>query len=129
MRVEERLTRVLSVALSDIADETQLRVRQQGPRTFKVTVDADRQPLEFDALWTPRGWPSDVRSIISDNQPSSSYTVVVAPEVSPGARRFLANHGYGWADEVGHARIVIPPRLAVILGDIRAVVPAERVED
>jgi hypothetical protein len=64
-------------------------------------VGLPRQP-SFRAVWIRRGWPGDVRVRL---ERSPAVTLVVAPELSSGARRLLDERAINWVDETGAARI------------------------
>lgn len=64
----------------------------------------------FEVKWMRRGWPADVRDLLAHameqaKRVGASKVVMVAPEMSPGARELLEAAGVGWVDETGAARI------------------------
>lgn len=68
--------------------------------------------------WAGEGFPEDVRRALDDvrreKAPSRELAVLAAHAMSPGGRRLAEEAGVGWTDELGNARIVTPPALAVV---------------
>lgn len=52
--------------------------------------------------WLPTGWPQQVAEAL-DDEPRPE--ILVAPRMSPGARKMAHDAGVGWADESGAAEI------------------------
>lgn len=58
-----------------------------------------------EVAWLATGWPRQVRDLLDrPDRPG----LVVAAELSPGARKLLTEHGLSWVDETGAARIALP---------------------
>lgn len=80
-----------------------------GP-TFDVSVRAGQVEHRFVAGWSAEGWPADVSrltALVPD------INVVFAPNLSEGARDWLAEHNIGWIDELGRANILLPSGLVI----------------
>ena len=69
------------------------------------TVDLKVAGQKIHAQWIGAGLPGDLRSILKAKGPHPD--VVVARQVSPGAREALSRQGIGWVDELGAAEIAI----------------------
>lgn len=78
-----------------------LRARPvRGPhRDAVVTLD---DAAEFLVRWLPVGWPRQVAEALHD-EPRPD--ILVAPSMSPGARKAARDAGVGWVDESGAADI------------------------
>lgn len=78
-----------------------LRARPvSGPhRDAIVTLD---DAVEFLVRWLPVGWPRQVAEALH-NEPRPD--ILVAPSMSPGARKAARDAGIGWVDESGAADI------------------------
>jgi hypothetical protein len=78
-----------------------LRARPlSGPhRDTIVTLDS---AAEFLVRWLPAGWPRQVAEALH-GQPRPD--ILVAPSMSPGARKAAHDAGVGWVDESGAAEI------------------------
>ncbi len=97
MDEKDRVARAVSTALE--ADVI-VRPAVDGTHALNV-VGLPRQP-SFRAVWLRRGWPGDVRARL-DRSPAA--TLVVAPELSSGARRLLDERTINWVDETGSANL------------------------
>lgn len=62
------------------------------------------QSLPIDVEWLSVGWPRQVRDLLDR---SDRPDLVVASELSPGARSLLTDAGLSWVDETGAARIAL----------------------
>lgn len=71
-----------------------------GPR-HDVIVTLD-DVVEFLVRWLPVGWPRQVAEALHD-EPRPD--ILVAPSMSPGARKAARDAGAGWVDESGAADI------------------------
>jgi hypothetical protein len=64
-----------------------------------VTLDA---AAEFLVRWLPSGWPRQVaQALHAEPHPD----ILVAPSMSPGARKAARDAGVGWVDELGASDI------------------------
>lgn len=71
-----------------------------GPhRDAIVTLD---DAAEFLVRWLPAGWPRQVEEALDDDPRPD---ILVAPSMSPGARKAAHDAGVGWVDESGAADI------------------------
>lgn len=87
-------------ALSNVYRGTLRTRRARGSRTdVVVTVD---DCIDFLVRWLPVGWPRQVGEALHD-EPRPD--ILVAPLMSPGARKAAADAGVGWVDESGAADI------------------------
>jgi hypothetical protein len=93
-RVERALRSVLPAS-------TDVRVIPRDGATVGVRVAGHR----FRAQWLGTGFPSEIRSILQS--PGPHPDVLVARQLSPGAREILSQHGIGWVDELGAAEIAL----------------------
>jgi hypothetical protein len=83
-----------------------------GTQLSERSADADRRDVvvtvaecELRLRWLPVGWPRQVHVALS-RPPRPD--VLVAPSMSPGARRSAREAGIGWVDESGAAEIALP---------------------
>jgi hypothetical protein len=97
MDEEDRLARAVSTVLDA---DVSVRPASDGTHALNV-VGLPHQP-SFRAVWLGRGWPGDVRARL-DRLPA--VTLVVAPELSSGARRLLDEQAINWVDETGAASL------------------------
>jgi hypothetical protein len=97
MDEKDRMARAVSTAL-DL--DVLVRPPIDGTHALNV-VGLPRQP-SFRAIWIGRGWPGDVRERL---ERFPAVTLVVAPELSPGARRLLDERAINWVDETGSASL------------------------
>jgi hypothetical protein len=81
-------------------------VEVSGSHTVVTLDDA-----EFLVRWLSVGWPRQVAEALHD-QPRPD--VLIAPLMSPGARKAARDAGVGWVDESGAAAIYIQDPLIVI---------------
>lgn len=97
-----RARRVLVAALPHgLRVDVKLRQGVAGP-AFDVTVVAGATKHRFIAGWAGEGWPSDVERLV---HLVPDVEVVMATNLSEGARRWLSRESLGWVDEAGHADI------------------------
>jgi hypothetical protein len=78
-------------------------------------------------VWAGEGYPSDVARAIAGYTPKDRRNlvpVVVARRLSRGGRQAAEDHGAGWVDLDGNARIVAPPGLLVLREAAPAPAPA-----
>lgn len=98
-----RLERLLADAFARVGPEIAVRVEGAGSGRGRFT--ARIQSLPIDVQWLGVGWPRQVRDLLDrPDRPD----LVVAAELSPGARSLLTNAGLSWVDETGAARIALP---------------------
>ena len=115
MIVKVDLARILRAALRGLPDTSLASVRQGADRT-KMTVRSAGHSYRLEALWAGEGWPSDVRRALAsaNEDPWPRHLVVMARKLSPGAVGLLRECDANWIDEVGSARIVVPPGLLIV---------------
>lgn len=77
-----------------------LRARPAKGRSRDVIVKLD--DVEFRVRWLPVGWPQQVAEAMGDDPRPD---ILVAPAMSPGARKAARDAGVGWVDESGAAFI------------------------
>jgi hypothetical protein len=97
MNEKDRLTRAVSTVLDA---DVLVQSTAGGAHTLRV-VGLPRQP-RFSAAWVRRGSPAEVRARL---ERSPAVTLVVAPELSSGARRLLDERAINWVDETGAANL------------------------
>lgn len=91
----------LAHAVSSVLDaDVLVRSVTDGSYALHV-VGLPRQP-RFRVAWVRRGWPGDVRARL---ERSPTVTLVVAPELSSGARQLLDERAINWVDETGAASL------------------------
>lgn len=73
-----------------------------GGPSGRVLLSSGGKAVEV--VWLERGWPREVRRAL---QAATAPDVVVAPALSPGARRLLDDSGTSWVDESGDAQIAL----------------------
>jgi hypothetical protein len=76
--------------------------------------------MVLQVKWLQRGWPADVRRWVQGL--SRRPDVVIAPEISEGAKKLLGELGIGWLDETGAAEINLD-RLVISRDGRRRVTP------
>lgn len=98
-----------AVAALEAVLRSGLRARPaEGPHS-DVLVTLDN--AIFLVRWLPVGWPRQVAQALHDHPRPD---VLVAPLMSPGARKSARDAGVGWVDESGAADIYIRDPLIVI---------------
>ncbi|MGD0453320.1 MAG: type IV toxin-antitoxin system AbiEi family antitoxin [Solirubrobacteraceae bacterium] len=97
MDEKDRMARAVSTVLDA---DVLVQPTSDGAHLLRV-LGLSRQP-RFHAVWVRRGWPADVRARL-DRSPA--VNLVVAPELSSGARRLLDERGVNWLDETGAASL------------------------
>src|SRR6266849_10372135 len=101
-KLAARARRVLAAALPHgLRVDVKPRQSVAGP-AFDVTVVAGATKHRFIAGWAGEGWPSDVERLV---HLLADVDVVMATNLSDGARGWLSREGLGWVDEAGHADI------------------------
>ncbi|HEV2952950.1 MAG TPA: hypothetical protein VG015_02535 [Candidatus Dormibacteraeota bacterium] len=78
---------------------------------FNVLVHAGSGRHTFAAGWAGEGWPADVERLALL---APGIEVVVAKDLSMGAREWLDSHQIGWVDETGRANLKLPSGLVVV---------------
>lgn len=97
------LERLLADALAQVDPGIVVRVEDEGPVPSRFSARIQSVPAEV--AWLSRGWPREVRELLGrPDRPD----LVVAPELSPGARSLLVDAGLSWVDGTGAARIAMP---------------------
>lgn len=97
MDEKDRITRAVSTALNA---DVLVRPSADGVHALHV-VGLPREP-RFRVAWVRRGWPGDVHARL---ERSPTVTLVVAPELSSGARQLLDERAIDWVDETGAASL------------------------
>ena len=98
-----KLEMLLADSLSRVDPDISIRVHGAGerPGMFKATI----QSVETDVAWLATGWPRQVHELL-DRQVNPG--LVIARELSPGARKLLTAHHLSWVDGTGAARVALP---------------------
>ena len=97
MDEKDRVARAVSTVLDA---DVLVRPGTDGALAVRV-VGLPRQP-GFRAAWIRRGWPAEVRTRLDA---SPAVTLIVAPELSSGARQLLDERAINWVDETGAANL------------------------
>jgi hypothetical protein len=97
MDEKDRVARAVSTVLDA---DVLVRPAADGIHALRV-VGLPLQP-RFRAVWVRRGWPADVRARL---ERSPEATLLVAPELSSGARQLLDERAINWVDETGAASL------------------------
>ena len=97
MDEKDRITRAVSTVLDA---DVLVQPAVDGAHALRV-VGLPRQP-RFRAAWVRRGSPAEVRARL---ERSPEVTLVVAPELSSGARQLLDERAINWVDETGAASL------------------------
>jgi hypothetical protein len=97
------LERLLADVFARVDPQILVRVDGEGarPGRFLATI----QSVATEVAWLGRGWPRQVRELL--DQPDRP-DLVVASELSSGARALLADAGLSWVDGSGATRIAMP---------------------
>lgn len=98
-----QLGRLLADSFARIDPEINVGVDRAGarPGRFLATI----QSIPTEVAWLETGWPRQVRDLLDrPDRPG----LVVAAELSPGARKLLTEYGLSWVDETGAARVALP---------------------
>jgi hypothetical protein len=90
--------------------EVAVHARPGMSATFDVSVHLGRSEHRFVVGWTAEGWPAAVSRLV---ELAPDLDVVLAPNLSEGARDWLAEHDLGWIDEVGRANVYLPSGLII----------------
>lgn len=97
------MQRLLADSFARVDPEIDVRVDRAGARPGRFVATIRSTPTEV--AWLATGWPRQVRDLLDrPDRPG----LVVAAELSPGARKLLTEHGLSWVDETGAARIALP---------------------
>ena len=97
------LERLLADAFARVDPQIVVRVDEEGSRPGRFLATIQSVPTEV--AWLSRGWPRQVRDLL--DQPDRP-DLVVASELSPGARALLVDAGLSWVDGTGATRIAMP---------------------
>ncbi|HYN36619.1 MAG TPA: hypothetical protein VEV82_06535, partial [Actinomycetota bacterium] len=111
MRGKVKPSTALSAALRDLPGVT---VKHSDDPDTRVQIDAMGQNYDLKVSWVGHGWPSEVKEALKRSEGAPSEVVFTAKRFSSGAIRILEEHDANWADEVGQARIIMPPGLVVV---------------
>lgn len=110
---DELTKRVRRVVAAVLPHGLQVKVSpglETSAPAFDVTVWAGSMEHRFMAGWAGEGWPKDVKQL---NLLLPGLEIVVAANLSDGARKWLSQEGLGWVDEVGRAEIIRPSGLVI----------------
>ena len=95
----------------DASRRAEEAVRAVLPRSAKVRraghdsgADLIVCGMPIEVKWAGQGWLGDVRAFLASGRPPD---VLVARQMSPGAREALSEAGIGWVDETGAAEIAM----------------------
>lgn len=106
-----RVRRVLAAVLpNSVRIDVAPRTKRINP-AFDVTVRAGTARHRFLAGWAGEGWPADVERL---TVLVPGLDVVVAANLSDGARKWLSHKGLDWVDETGRANISRASGLVVL---------------
>lgn len=98
-----RLERLLADAFARVDPEITVRVEGTGSDRDRFAAMIESLPTRVQ--WLGVGWPRQVRDLLDrPDRPD----LVVAAELSPGARSLLTSAGLSWLDQTGAARITLP---------------------
>lgn len=97
------MQRLLADAFARVDPEIDVRVDRADarPGRFLATI----QSIPTVVAWLSTGWPRQVQDLL--DRPDKPG-LVVAAELSPGARKLLTEHGLSWVDQTGAARVTLP---------------------
>ncbi|HZT96582.1 MAG TPA: type IV toxin-antitoxin system AbiEi family antitoxin [Chloroflexota bacterium] len=113
--MNDRIRYALWNALSDIADEVDIRPPRGETDVYEARIRVGGLVHVTNIVWAAEGWPEDVSRVLEgyDRHNGAEPLVVVARSLSPGSLERIARQGLGWVDEAGAARVVLPSGLAV----------------
>lgn len=116
MGVVERCRRILAKALSDLPGSV-IQASSDARRRIRLEVRVAERAYRVVALWAGQGWPAGVSTAIANvPDPWPVDHVVMADHFSRGSLELLATRRANWVDDAGHARLLVPPGLAVVKG-------------
>lgn len=107
--LRSRIYRALRAVLPE-GPEVEVHPRPGVSSTFDVSVRLGRGEHRFIVGWSAEGWPADVSRLVAL---APDLDVVLAPNLSEGARGWLAEHDLGWIDEAGRANVRLPSGLII----------------
>ncbi len=87
-----------------------LRRRTGGASDYDAILQAGKVKHRTIVGWAGEGWPADVERLIAT---APNVNVVVAHDLSIGARAWLTKSDLGWVDEIGRANLSLPSGLVV----------------
>jgi hypothetical protein len=96
--------------------------KKASAHVFDVTVWARNTPHRFTAGWAGQGWPADVERLY---YLAPEIDVVVAANLSKGARTWLTDQGLGFVDEHGNAEIIRRSGLVISREPLRVTIRRE----
>lgn len=114
IQVNMRIRNALWSVLSEIASDVD--VSPPDPQgVFKARIRVGRSVHVANVLWAGEGWPEDVSRVLTGPGATRRRQafVVAAHRLSPGSLDRISRVGFGWVDEQGAARVVLPSGLAV----------------
>ena len=109
-RVVDRVRRAISAALP-IGVAVDIKQRPGGATTYTAVLQAGKVKHRAVVAWAGEGWPADVEQLVAH---APDVDVVVARDLSIGAREWLTKHGVGWIDEVGRGNVALATGLVVV---------------
>ena len=109
-RVLDRVRGAMSAVLP-LGVVVEIRERPGGAAGYLAVLQAGKVKHRAVVGWAGEGWPADVERLLAL---ASDVDVVVARDLSIGAREWLADRGLGWVDEVGRASVSLPTGLVVV---------------
>lgn len=86
---------------SVLPPSVRVQLGKKQASTVALTIAGHR----INARWLGGGWASEIRAVLK--KPGPRPDVLVARQMSPGARELLSSKGIGWIDELGAAEIAI----------------------
>lgn len=97
------LQRLLADSFARVDPDIDVRVDRAGARPGRFLATIRSTPTEV--VWLSTGWPRQIRDLLDGpDRPG----LVVAAELSPGARKLLTEQGLSWVDGTGAARVALP---------------------
>lgn len=118
MSIDRPLTRVRFAIRGVLPHGLGIKVETHNPAapTFVVTIQAGQIKHKFIVGWAGEGWPADIERLLTL---AADIEIMVARDLSVGARERLTNHGVGWVDETGRSNVSLPSGL-IILKDAKS---------
>lgn len=84
--------------------------REQATSLFHVTIHVGSGEHRFLAEWAGEGWPADVERLTGA---VPEIDIVVARQLSRGAKEWLLSHQRGWVGEDGDANVSLSTGLII----------------
>ena len=99
-KIDSEFRRIISALEVVLPPHTKLRFQCRDGRCAVFSLAGQR----LRARWVAAGWPRQVRDVLQDQEKLPD--IVVASQMSPGARALLSREKIGWIDELGAAEFV-----------------------